>query len=224
MKKKQAVLAFLGITTGILMSGCGQKATGEWKANENSIYVTREQEIQSALVYTSEQDNDLYDQEELEVFVKEAIEEELTSLVGNGEIAVFSEELQQNPPVTLSSCTLEGRTGTLIFDYASAEYYGKFAELTGDNTNDIRSLMVVSASDAKAAEVLGETGVVKANGKAAEVADVTKHEDYVVVTFEGAGTVCTEGKIMYISADSDVTLRDDFTAVTGEGKHCIVFK
>lgn len=224
MKKKQAVLAFLGVTAGILLSGCGQKATGEWKANENSIYVTRAQEVQSALVYTSEQDNDLYEQEELAAFVKAAIEDELTSLAGNGEIAVITEDLQQNPPVSLASCKLEGRTGTLIFDYASAEYYGKFADLTGDNTNNIRNLMVVSASDAKAAEALGRTGVVKENGKAAEVSDVTKHEDYVVVAFEGAGTICTEGKIIYISANSDVTLKDDFTAVTGDGTHCIIFK
>lgn len=224
MKKKQAVLVFLGVTAGVLLSGCGQKATGEWKANENSIYVTRAQEVQSALVYTSEQDNDLYEQEELTAFVEAAIEEELTSLAGNGEIAVLTEDLQQNPPVSLVSCTLEGRTGTLIFDYASADYYGKFAELTGDNTNDIRNLLIMGASDAKAAEVLGETGVVKANGKAAEVSDVIKHEDYVVVAFEGAGTICTEGKIVYISAGSDVTLKNDFTAVTGDGKHCIIFK
>lgn len=224
MKKKQAVMAILGLTAGIMMSGCGQQ-TSEWKANENSIYVTRAQEVQSALVYTSEQDNDLYQQEELAAFVRDAIEEEIAEFNGNGEVSIITEEMLENPPVSLVSCTLEGKTGTLIFDYASAEYYGPFAEATGDNTNNIRSLMVCSASDPKAAEILAETGVVKAGGKAAKPEDVTKHEDYVMVAFEGAGTICTEGKIVYISADTDkVSLRDDFTAVTGEGKHCIIFK
>ncbi|MGN0158325.1 MAG: hypothetical protein ACI39W_04155 [Brotaphodocola sp.] len=223
MKKKQAVLAVLGILAGMMVSGCGQQ-TREWKANENSIYVDRARQVQSALVYTSERDNELYDEKELAAFAEQAIEEGLSDLAGNGEITVLNEELQKNPPVSLVSCKLDGKTGTLVFHYASADHYGKFAELTGDNTNDIRNLMVVNASDEKAAEVLVETGVVKANGKAAEVSDVTKHEDYVAVVFEGSGTVCTEGKIVYISADDNVTLRDDFTAVTGEGKHCIIFK
>lgn len=224
MKKKQTVLAGLSIAVGVLLSGCGQDATVEWKANENSIYVNRAQEVQSALVYTSEQDNDLYNQEELEAFVQEAIQEELANLAGNVEITVLTEELQQNPPVSLVSCKLEGRTGTLVFDYASAEYYGAFADQTGDNTNGIRNLQVMGVSDANAERILNETGAVKANGKAAEVSDVIKHKDYIIAAFEGAGTICTEGKIVYISANSDVTLRDDFTAVTGAGRHWIVFK
>lgn len=224
MKKKQTVLAFLSIFAGIWISGCGQNATGEWKANENSIYVNREQNVQSALVYTSESDNDLYDQEELAAFVQEAIEGELTSLAGNGEIAVLTEELQQKPPVTLTSCTLEGRTGMLIFEYASPEYYGTFAELAGDNTNTVRNLTVLSAADESAARVLPDADLKKANGKTVKPEEVLKHEDYTIVVFEGAGTICTEGKIMCVSADSDVVLKDDFTAVTGEGRHCIVFK
>lgn len=224
MKKKQTVLACLSIAVSVCLFGCGQDTIGEWKANENSIYVNRAQEVQSALVYTSEQENDLYSQKELEAFVQAAIQEELANLAGNGQITVLTDELQKNPPVSLVSCTLEGRTGTLVFDYASAEYYGAFADQTGDNTNGIRNLQVMHASDAKAAKILRETGAVKANGKAAEVSSVTKHEDYVLAAFEGAGTICTEGKIVYISANSDVTLRDDFTAVTGEGRHWIVFK
>ena len=222
MKKKQAVPAVLGLTAAVFLSGCGQR-TGEWKANENSIYVTRAQDVRSALVYTSEQDNDLYRQDELEAFAEEAIEAEIAAFNGDGEVSVVTEEMQTNPPVSLASCNLEGKTGTLIFDYASAEYYGQFAEATGDNTNSIRNLMVCSASDAKAAEILAQTGIVKASGKAAKAEDAL-HDDYVMVAFEGAGTICTEGKIVYISEGTDLSLRDGFTAVTGEGTHFIIFK
>lgn len=224
MKKKQAILAVLSIFAGLWISGCGKDAVREWKANENSIYVDREQNVQSALIYTSDTENDLYDAEELSAFVQAAIDEELTSLAGNGEIAVLTEELQQKPPVSLVSSKLEGRTGTLVFEYAAPEYYGTFAELTGDNTNTIRDLTVLSAADKRAASVLPDADLKKPNGRTVTSADVLKHDDYIIIVLEGAGTICTEGKIMYVSADSDVTLRDDFTVVTGEGRHCIVFK
>lgn len=224
MKKKQATIAVLGIFAGLWISGCGKDAVREWKANENSIYVNRQQNVQSALVYTSDTENDLYNTEELSAFVQTVIDEELTSLAGNGEIAVLTEELQQKPPVTLVSCKLEGRTGTLVFDYAAPEYYGRFAELTGDNTNTIRNLRVMSTADEKAAAVLPDADLKKANGKPVKASDILKDKDAVIVVLEGAGTICTEGKIRYTWSESDVTLRDDFTAVTGEGRHCIVFK
>ncbi len=223
MTKKQAVLAAFGLTAGILMTGCGQQ-TSEWKANENSIFVTRAQEVQSALVYTSEQDNDLYQQEELAEFVREAIEEEIAAFNSNGEVSIITEEMQKNPPVTLVSCTLEGRTGTLIFDYSEAQYYGPFAELTGDNTNSIRNLTVCSGADTESSGILSGAGITKANGKAAKAEDIAGRDEYVIVAFEGAGTICTEGKIAYISENTGVSLRDDFTAVTGEGTHFIIFK
>lgn len=224
MKKKQAVLACLGILVAICVSGCEQKATGTWRADENSIYVNREQNVQSALVYTSDVENELYDQNELRNFVQAAIDEKLTSLAGNGEIAILTDELQQKPPVTLISCTLEGQTGTLIFDYADPEYYGVFAELTGDNTNTVRNLKVVNTAGEQAADVLPDVELKRANGKTVKAEDVLKQKDCTIVVFEGAGTICTEGKIRYIDSDSDVKLKDDFTAVTGEGRHCIVFK
>lgn len=224
MKKKQAALAVLSIFAGLWISGCTKDAVGEWKANENSIYINREQNVQSALVYTSDTENDLYDAEELSGFVQAAIDEELASLAGNGEIAVLTEELQQKPPVSLVACKLEGRTGTLMFDYAAPEYYGAFADLTGDNTNTIRNLTVLSAADKRAANVLPDADLKKPNGKSVKASDILKDKDAVIVVLEGAGTICTEGKIRYTWSESDVTLRDDFTAVTGEGRHCIVFK
>ena len=65
MKKKYAVLA-AAVLTGILITGCGQKAAASgWEANENSIYVSKGLEVESALIYTSEKTNDLYTQDEM---------------------------------------------------------------------------------------------------------------------------------------------------------------
>lgn len=223
MRKRGAVLAVLGLTAGILLAGCGQKSGGEWKANENSIYVTRAQEVQSALVYTSERTNELYQQAELEAFAEQAVIE-YNEANGAGAAAV-NEEGQAKLPVAVKSCTLEDRTGTLVFDYASPKHYENFAQATGDNTSTVQNIRVCRGTDGEAADILAEFDLAKADGKAMDRAKILKNEDYVIVAFDGAGAVCTEGKIAAMASDAAETVqRDDFTVVTGEGRHCIVFK
>ena len=223
MKKKRAVLAALGLTAGILLAGCGQKAAGEWKANENSIYLTRDQGVQSALVYTSDKTNDLYTQEGLEEFAEEAVK--LYNEANGARAAAVDEEGQEKLPVALKSCSLEDQTGTLVFTYASPVDYEKFAQETGDNTNTIRNLFLAKGTDAETAEHMPDMTLTKKNGKAVEQEKVLKEDDYVVAVFEGAGTIRTEGRIVCMASNaSDTVQRDDFTVVTGEGQHCIVFK
>ena len=223
MKKKRAVLAALGLVVGLLLAGCAQKAGGDWKANENSIYVTRTQEVQSALVYTSDQSNDLYTQEGLKAFAEEAVKS--YNEADRSQVTVIDEQTQGKLPVSLKSCTLADRTGTLVFEYASPEDYERFAQETGDNTNTIRNLFIGKGTDAETAEHLPDLTLAKKNGKIMEPEKVLKEDSYVVVVLEGAGTICTEGGIVCMaSSASDTVQRDDFTVVTGEGTHCIVFK
>lgn len=212
MKKKRTALAVLGITAGVMLAGCGQqRKDAEWKANENSIYVGRDGQVQSALVYSSEQFNELYQEEELKSFVEKAVTE-------------YNAETE-NPAVTLKSCRLENRTGYLVFDYAEPEDYLEFARFSGDNTNTITGLTVTGSGDAAAAGMLSGVTLVKANGKEAKAEDVLKTPDYQIVSVEGAGTVTTQGKIAFVSGEAEaLTLKDDFTVVTGEGTHYIIFK
>jgi hypothetical protein len=114
MKKKYAVLA-AAVLTGILITGCGQKAAASgWEANENSIYVSKGLEVESALIYTSEKTNDLYTQDGLASFVKEQIAA-YNAAQGAAEAAENTEG-GEALPVALKSCTLEGQTGKLIGD------------------------------------------------------------------------------------------------------------
>lgn len=230
MKNRKAA-AVLGIIAGILLAGCGQQTKdAQWMANENSVYVTRDGQVQSALVYSSEQFNELYNAEELKAFAEQAVveynagpeQQDGATTVKVGDSADGSET--EKSPVTLTSCKLENRTGYLVFDYAEPEDYLEFARFSGDNTSTITELAVTASGDAAEAGVLSGVSLMKPNGKEAGTEEVLKSADYQIVSVEGAGTICTQGRIAYISSGGEVSLKDDFTAVTGEGSHVIIFK
>jgi hypothetical protein len=61
------------------------------------------------------------------------------------------------------------------------------------------------------------------DGAVADLSEVTKQSKYKAVAVEGAGVVCLEGKVKYISA-GDTVIRDEHTAVTGEGINYIIFQ
>lgn len=221
MRNGKAMLAALVTAAGLLAAGCGQSSGGgseTWAANDNSIYVAKDMSVESALVYTSEQFNDLYKQDELSAYVEQAIADyaaENGAAGGEGQA-----------PVTLKSCSLEGRTGVLVFDYASPEEFVKFAQATGDNTHTVTSLTVRKVSDELAAGGLTDASVYRTpRDKTVDSGEVTKQSDYGVVAVEGAATIFTEGEIAYVSgAAGEVQLTGSHTAVTTEGKHYIIFK
>lgn len=221
MKKKNAVLAAFVVTVGVLTAGCGQtsQATGAWEANENSIYVTKNLEVESALLYTSEKANELYTQEGLETFAKEAVS---AYNVEQG-AAEASENTQDTQlPVALKSCKLEGQTGTLVFDYGTPGDFVKFAQATGDNTNTVTALTVKKVADEVAAGGFGEAVFLTGAGEQAELSAVEKQTGSCVVAVEGAATVYTEGRITFVT--EGVTVKADNAAVTPEGKSYIVFQ
>ncbi len=217
MKKGRAVLTALLCSAAILAVGCGKKdADYTWNAKESSIYVSNELEVESALVYTSEQFNELYTQEGLEEFAKEAVirynEEQGAS--AQAENTEGSEKL----PTALVSTKLESRTGTLIFDYKSAEDFVKFAKETEDDTNTVTDLKVGTVSDGIPD---GMTFTTLA-GKTAESSELTKNAETKMIVVTGSATICTQGKISFIS--DGVTVTDSHTAVTPEGTSCILFQ
>lgn len=221
MKNRKVILAALAVTFGLAAAGCGQQSkTGTWNANINSVHVTREMAVESALVYSSEQFNELYSKDELAEFAKEAIAEYNSE--NGAEAAAENIEGNAKLPVALKSCSLEGRTGVLVFDYAAPEYFVSFAEASGDDTHTITSLAVQKVSEA---EGLTEASFTDRKGKAASADAVAKQADAVAVIVEGSGTICTEGKILYVAGEqTPVTVKDDFMAATGEGKNYIIFQ
>lgn len=216
MKKGKAVLTALICSAAILAVGCGKKETYTWNAKESSLYVNNALEVESALVYTSEQFNELYTQEGLEEFAKEAVirynEEQGAS--ASAENAEGSEKL----PTALAQTKLENRTGTLIFNYKSAEDFVKFARETEDDTNTVTDLKVGTVADG----IPDGLTFTNLSGKTAEASELTKNAEMKMIVVTGSATVCTEGKIAFLS--SGVTASDSHTAVTPEGTSCILFQ
>ncbi len=213
MKKRNAILAVCLLAAGLLLSGC-EKHSREpvWAANDNSIYVSKAMEVESALVYTSEQFNDLYDEDELAAFAQEEITAYNEANGGEG----------QSPlPVSLKSCRLEGRTGILVLDYGTPEDFVKFARESGDNTHTVTALAVGKVSEVE--DRLSEYAFTTAGGKDASLEDAAREKDAVAVLVTGSAVICTEGKITYIAGEGGI-LRSENTVETGEGNYCIIFK
>lgn len=208
MKKRCAALAVLAVVTGLMVAGCGKTAdnAGGWKADENSIYVTKDMGVESAMVYTAENFNDLYTQEGLEAFAKEAVD-----AFNGGQEAV-----------TLKSCSLEGKTGTLVFDYTAPEELPKFYAAYGDESNTVKELSVKKLADSVQADGFAEAVFVTAAGKTAEAADVLKQGDGGMIVVDGAATVYTEGKMTF--ATEGCTFKSDYCVVTPEGRSFLIFK
>ena len=116
-KRKFAGLLVLG-AVGFLMVSCGGTGgAGKWAASENSIYVTKDMEVQSAMVFTSAEANELYSQEEMAAEAKEWVRD--YNAANGAEAASENQDKKIKLPVALKSCTLEGQTGRLVFDYGT---------------------------------------------------------------------------------------------------------
>ena len=75
MKKKAAILAAAVLLCAVWAAGCSETGAKKkaWDASENSIYVADDLSVQSAMVYTSQKENDLYSAEGLAEFAKKQI-------------------------------------------------------------------------------------------------------------------------------------------------------
>ncbi len=219
MKKKRA--AWLAIALGLMLTGCGQKpGSGEWNSDMGSIYVNQALEIQSSVVFTSQNNNDTYNQDELKAYAEEAV---ITFNTENGGAAAAqNSEGAEKLPVALQSATMKGSTGKLVFEYKDGESLVAFSGETGDNSHTLAGFLVMKVSDALAAGELADGTFAGKDGAAVSTDEVTKQSDYNVVMADGAAIIYTEGEIAFVS--EGVTLRDSHTAETPEGKNYIVFQ
>ena len=215
MKKKIAVLTAAVLFAAVCTAGCSRSSGQSWDGSENSIYVADDLSVQSAMVYTSEKENDLYSAEGLAEFAKEQIASynEEQGAAAEAENTEGGEKL----PVALEKSSLEGQTGTLVFAYGTPEDFVKFSEENGDDTHTVTSLMVCETERAKLPDLTYKTSA----GKDADIQKAAAKDSHMVLT-EGSAKVYTEGKILYVTDGVEVT--GDHSAVTPEGTGCIIFK
>ena len=215
MKKKIAVLTAAVLFAAVCTAGCSRSSGQSWDGSENSIYVADDLSVQSAMVYTSEKENDLYSAEGLAEFAKEQIASynEEQGAAAEAENTEGGEKL----PVALEKSSLEGHTGTLVFAYGTPEDFVKFSEENGDDTHTVTSLMVCDTESAKLPDLTYKTSA----GKDADIQKAAAKDSHMVLT-EGSTKVYTEGKILYVTDGVEVT--GDHSAVTPEGTGCIIFK
>lgn len=215
MKKKIAVLTASVLLAAVWTAGCSGSSGSTWDGSENSIYVADDLSVQSAMVYTSEKENDLYSADGLAEFAKEQIasynEEQGTA--AEAENSENGEKL----PAALVSSSLEGQTGKLVFAYKTPEDFIKFSEENGDDTHTVTSLQVFDTEESKLPDLTYKTPA----GKNADIQKAAAKDSHMVLT-EGSAKVYTEGKILYVTDGVEVT--SDYSAVTPEGTSCIIFK
>ena len=215
MKKKIAVLTAAVLFAAVCTAGCTRSSGQSWDGSENSIYVADDLSVQSAMVYTSEKENDLYSAEGLAEFAKEQIASynEEQGAAAEAENPEDGEKL----PAALVSSSLEGQTGRLVFAYKTPEDFVKFSEENGDDTHTVTSLAVFDTEEAKLPDLAYKTPA----GKNADIQKAAAKDSHMVLT-EGSATVYTEGKILYVT--DGVEVKSDHSAVTPEGTGCIIFK
>ena len=218
MKKKAAVLAAAVLLCAVWAAGCSETGAKKkaWDASENSIYVAEDLSVRSAMVYTSQKENDLYSAEGLAEFAKKQIcsYNEEQGAAAEAENTEGKEKL----PAALEKSSLEGKTGTLVFSYATPEDFVRFSEENGDDTHSVTSLQVLDTDASKLPDLAYRT----ASGKSAELSKAGEKKDSHMVLTEGSASVYTEGKILYVTEGVEIT--SDHSAVTPEGTGCIIFK
>lgn len=206
---KKARIAMLIMVSVMLLFGCGKDSTSTFSPEQSSIFVTRDGGISSALV-EPDQGKDYQD-----------VQDRLTEYL-NTCIAEYNAEKGGEKVTLVSSSFGEGK-GIAIFDYASGGDLYDFAVQMEDTANQAEGLTVSTVSEGLIAGKVSDGAWVKAkDGSSVAVDTVTKQGDLKLVSFEGAVTIQTEGKIQFYSGD--ITLQDDFTAVSAGGKAYIAFK
>lgn len=219
MKKSRAT--GMAVILALLLSGCGKQAkAGEWNSGAESIYINRAMGIESSVIYTSPVDNDTYNQDELKAYVEEIVVSYNEENGGANESE--NREDADKLPVALKSCTLDGTTGKLIFEYRDGDNFVSFARETGDKSHTLTGLSVQTVGDALAAGKLLDGSFLTADGQAAASEEVTGQSDQIAVSTAGSAVICTEGEILYVT--NGVTLRDSHTAVVPDGENYVIFQ
>lgn len=190
------ILTFFVFSVFLVLSGCGKKQTGEFKPNENSIYIKRDGTLESAIISGSQQT--YYNVDALKAFVQKEIDE-YNVKKGAQAVSIVSAEINNN-------------IIKLILSYSDANSMIEFAQTTQDDTLNITSVSIMSMKDAQAA------GLTQGLSP-----DAAKKKSAYIAVIDGTGYVYTEGKILFAEG-SAVTKTSDFTVNLGGGRSYIVFE
>lgn len=200
------------------LAGCGGSV--EFAPTQTSIFIHEDRSISSAEIESFDNsgfDTPRYDAAELQTFVEDAVRTYNNSKAGLS--AVRAEETEEKLPVSIEKLEVKDNTATLILNYAGTEEYLEF-----NGTTDyvaIQDLIVGTVQDGNDSG-LDYAGMVKADGTAADVAEIKEEVKYNLVSVTGDSVVKVEGKVQYMS--SGVKLIDENTVQTPEGTSYIIFK
>ena len=176
MKKKIAVLTASVLLAAVWTAGCFKSSGNTWDGSENSIYVADDLSVQSAMIYTSEKDNELYSADGLAEFVRE-------------QIASYNEEQG-------AAAESENTDGSAKLPAALV----RFSEENGDDTHTVTSLQVLDTEETRLPDMSYKTPA----GKDADIRKAAAKDSHMVLT-EGSAKVYTEGKILYVTDGVEVT-------------------
>ncbi|MBS6644226.1 MAG: hypothetical protein KH366_11680 [Clostridiaceae bacterium] len=219
MKKVKIALAASALA--VILAACGGKqgSTSTFSPDQDSIFVSREGSFSSSLVETYDSAN--YTQEKFQTFVDDIVSS-YNEGKGAGALSANAEG-QAKLPVAVKSCILEGGAAKIIFDYASGADLIEFAKDQQDADNLAEGLEFGKASTFLNQGALMEAVfVTPKDGTNVKPEKLVKAGESSCVAVDGAVTIQTEGKIQYVS--KGVSLQDDFTAKTPEGRSYIIFK
>lgn len=218
---KRAKLLLVAAATSLTLFGCqggmgGIAKTSTFAPEVSSIFISQDSSVASAIV-EEYQASDRYNQDEL----KQEIEQVVITYNKAKGAAEAAENTDGNAklPVALRSCTLTDQKAVAIFDYAGGNDLVTFAAETFDRANGAERLEVSKVSSGFPTDInyLSTKDQTKV-----DVSEISKQAELNVVVVEGAVTLQTEGKILYIT--DGVNLADEFRVVTPAGKSCIVFE
>lgn len=195
----------------VMLGGCGQ----EGKLDETSVYIRKDGSVSSAVYEPF--DTKVYDKEELQKFVEDAVKAYNQSQSGTAE--AYADDTDESLVVAIDSLEVEDDNAVLRMEYASCNDYLQFNESEGSMVQ-LASGTVSGAADSGIN--LSQFTLLDMEGAKVDSEEIDG--DYYMVFAEGNSTIVVDGTIQYTT--SDVQIKDDDTALVSSsgGLSCIVFK
>lgn len=205
----------------LMVTACSRSPeTVSFAPSEDTLYVTREGVITSAVIETYE--NEYYTEEELKASVEEALAD-FNRPAGS----CTADEAPSREAAIFNSCSLADGTASLYIDFKNPAAYLEFMEAYPDEESSVqvKALDVTTVSDGITKGYLtGETfKTTSSSQKEVDASEVMKQSKLYVAAIEGPALIQTEGPIQYVSAD--VTVLGSTLIQTPEtGMVYVVFK
>lgn len=220
---KRCAMGVLAVSMALGLTACGSV---KFEPTETSIFVTKDRQVVSAEIESFDNsayaDSPRYQEADLKAFVEEAVTSYNQTASGfSYAYAADAKEakVEGTLPVSIESLTVQDNVATLLLDYKTADDYLAFNG-TAD-TVPVKDLIIGTVKDGVDSG-LDFSGMLNADGSAADVEKLTSSETYMLVAVTGTTVMKVEGDVKYMSAG--VTLKDENTVVTTEDTCYIIFK